>query len=154
MILSKKKLSKHLKSLFGFLIAALIIALMLSVTVSAETSSGGTDRTMPDMSDMMPSGTNIPDSNIGGAVEGTSPLESIIPESPMMTLPDKDNGTVPSSDIIGGSGTSPLTDNPETNDTLSRVLGIVITVIVVLAVILLIVALVPKRAYDSRNRKD
>lgn len=159
MILSKKKWSNRIRILFGFLMAAITVSLVLSIAVSAETVSPDTMLTMPDMSDMMPDGTNIPDSNIGGAVESTSPLENItLPDSgtagetPFMSMPSTNNGTVPSSDIIGGSGTSPITDNPETNDSLGRVLGIIIAVIVVLAVIMLIVALVPKRVYDSKNR--
>jgi len=40
-------------------------------------------------------------------------------------------------------------DNPETGDNLSSVLGIVIAVIVVLAVIMLIIALVPRRPGEA-----
>lgn len=136
MLLTKRKISKHFKRLLGFIISALIVVCAVSATVYAETS-------MPSISDIMPDGTNIPDSDIGGAVESTSPIESI-------TLPDAENGTVPSSDITGG--VTPDNTNPETSDSLSRVLGIVIAVIVVLAVILLIVALIPKKIYESRNR--
>ena len=136
MLLTKSKISKRFKRLLGILIAAFIIGCAISATVYAETS-------MPGASDMIPDGTNIPDSNIEGAVESTSPLESI-------TLPDAENGTVPSTDIAGG--VTPDNTNPETSDSLSRVLGIVIAVIVVLAVILLIVALIPKKIYESRNR--
>ena len=120
-----------------------MITLVLSVAVSAETFLPDTKITAPEMSDMMPSGTNIPDSNIGGAVEETSPIENM--------LPDNTEGAVPYSGMIGERGTDAPT---EVENTLSRVLGIVIAVIVVLAVILLIVTLIPRRAYDSKNRED
>ena len=144
-MLLKKKYSKRIKSLLGFIMVAFIIASVLSIAVSAETFLPDTKITMPEipeMSDMMPSGTNIPDSNIGGAVENTSPIENMIP--------DNNDVSVPHSDLMGERSA----DSPEAENTLSRVLGIVIAVIVVLAVILLIVALIPKRAYDSRNRED
>ena len=131
---------KKLKGILGFIIAALIIVSAIAVTVCAETAA----LTMPDASDMIPDGTNIPDSNIKGAIESTSPLESI-------TLPDTKNGTTPARDIMGDSGI-PNAANSEAGNTLSRVLGIVIAVIVVLAVILLVVSLIPKKISESRNR--
>ena len=69
-------------------------------------------------------------------------------ESPLISIPDTENGKIPSTNIgdVTGNGNS---DNPNTGDNLSSVLGIVIAVIVVLAVIMLIIALVPKRPGEA-----
>lgn len=147
--------NKRLGRILVLVLAAFFAASMCCISAFAESLEMPT---MPDMSDMIPDGTNIPDSDIGGAVGSESdsdPMGSSIDsssESSLITLPDTDEGKIPSTDI--GDATGNGSDNPETGDNLSSVLGIVIAVIVVLAVIMLIIALVPKRPGETISGSD
>lgn len=144
MILIKNKLRKRLRGLIGIALASFLILSALCISAFAETSNI--------VSDIMPDGTNIPDTDIGGAtgMDGTTPLGTL-PES----LPDTSNGTIPQSNV---SSTVPFStsapgDDDATNN-VGRVLGIIIAVIVVLAVIVLIIALIPKKdKYSNDQRK-
>lgn len=155
MRLFKKKWFRRIKGMFGFVLAAFVIMTICGITAYAETAAMPT---MPDMSDMIPDGTNIPDSDIGGAVGSDSPFSSSADSSmngdsdiTSETATDTEFGKIPSTNIDGESGTSVLGDNPDTSDSLGRVLGIVIAVIVVLAVIMLIIALVPRRPGEAMS---
>jgi hypothetical protein len=65
MITSKKS---YLGRTLGLIISALLISSMFCLAAYAETP------TMPDMSDMIPDGTNIPDTNIEGATGNDSTM--------------------------------------------------------------------------------
>ena len=95
-------------------------------------------------SDIIPDGTNIPDTDIGGATGMESTL------IPPMSTPIASNGTVPQSNARAESS---MMDSTVDQNTVGNVLGIIIAVIVVLAVIILIVALIPKRT-DKKNRDN
>lgn len=150
MMLSKNKWLRRIKGIFEIVLAAFLIMSMCCISVFAETLEMPS---MPNMSDMIPDGTNIPDRDIGGAVgsDSSHAIDSSMngsSESPLISIPDTENGKIPSTNIgdVTGNGNS---DNPNTGDNLSSVLGIVIAVIVVLAVIMLIIALVPKRPGEA-----
>ena len=137
MLLRKNKFKKRLRGLVGIALASFLIISALCISAFAEMSDI--------ISDMLPDGTNVPDTDIGGAtgMDGTTPLGTL-PQS----LPDKDSGSVPQAKANSDQSMA------EDSNTLERTLGIVIAVIVVLSVIVLIIALVPKRErYESDKRK-
>ena len=150
MILSKNKRSNSIKGIFAFALAAFLIASMCCISAFAESLELPS---MPDMSGMIPDGTNIPDSDIGGAVGsdssqmGTDSSMDSSSETSLISPSDTEGGKIPSTNV--GDVTGDGSDNPETGDNLSSVLGIVIAVIVVLAVIMLIIALVPRRPGEA-----
>ena len=141
MLSIRNKLRKRLRGIGFIVLATLLMTSALCVSIFAETSGI--------VSDIMPNGTNIPDTNIGGStgMDGTTPLETI-PEA----LPDKENGTVQGSN--SSSAPAMIEDGDMTNN-VGKILGIIIAVIVVLAVIALIIALVPKkdRYFDDKRKK-
>ena len=140
MLSIKSKFKKRLRGLIGIALAMFLVSSLLCMPVMAESSNI--------MSDIVPDGTNIPDTDIGGAtgMEETSPLGTL-----PTTLPNTSNGTVPQSDP--SSSPSTINDINESNN-LGRILGIIIAVIVVLGVIVLIIALVPKKdRYDNQKKK-
>ena len=140
MLLRKNKFKKRLRGLISIALAIFLVSSLLCIPVIAESSNI--------MSDIVPDGTNIPDTDIGGAtgMENTSPIGTL-----PTTLPDTSNGTVPQS----GSSSSPsIMDDINESNNLGRILGIIIAVIVVLGVIVLIIALVPKKdRYDDQKKK-
>ena len=139
MLSMKNKFKKRLRGLIGIALAIFLVSSLLCIPAMAESSNI--------MSDIVPDGTNIPDTDIGGAtgMEETSPLGTL-----PTTLPDTSNGTVPQS---GASTSSSIMDDTNMDNNLGRVLGIIIAVIVVLGVIVLIIALVPRKDRFSDNQK-
>ena len=136
MLFTKNKLKKRLRTIIGIALASLFIIFTLGISAFAESTSMA--------SDIIPDGTNIPDTDIGGATGMESTL------IPQMTTPSSSNGTVPQT---SASSTS-MMDNMNTGSNLGRILGVIIAVIVVLAIIVLIIVLVPKRdRYSNDQRK-
>ena len=159
---AKATRSAALRGIVGLFLATLIIFSISATIIHAETA--GTP-TLPEMSDMIPDGTNIPDSDIGGAT-GTSPLETIDTPSESSSLsPETGSSVPPSSSSSSATGSTP--QSTSNNDTvtdddggLGRIIGIIVAVIVVLAVIMLIITLIPRRSngsdssYDNRRKKQ
>ena len=137
MIFLKNKWKKRLRGFFGIALAMFILSSVFCLGVFAETDTSGI------MSEIIPDGTNIPDTDIGGATGMESTL------LPPMSTPNASNGTVPQTGA--GTESSMMGDTAE-EDTIGNVLGIIIAVIVVLAVIILIIVLIPKRT--DKNRRD
>lgn len=147
----KKKWWKRLRGLLGAVIAALLITSALGITALAATA------TMPDMSDMIPDGTNIPDTDIGGAtgndssmLPGTDSATESDSMTPSATRPDTSGGIVTPST---NAGTSAVGDD-DGSDTVGGIIGIIIAVIVVIAIIMLIIALVPRRPGGTMRGND
>ena len=137
MFSTKNKLKKRLRGFIGIALASLLIISCLSMTAFASMAS-----------DIIPNGTNIPDTDIGGATGMESTL------IPPMTTPDVDNGTVPQSDISAAPRNSTDMDDGYMTNNVGRVLGGIIAVIVVLSIIALIIALVPKKnRYSSDHER-
>lgn len=157
----RKKIRKRIRSILGFALAMIVMTSLLATFSFAE------------MSDMLPDGTNIPDTDIGGATS-TSPLmpESTIADSTGKSSTSsfetgKDTPPVSIPQTVVGSDSGAI-ENPNTADDIGSILGVIIAIIVVLAVIMLIIALMPKRAtgmagggknsdgksHDSRNDKN
>ena len=161
MNMKRKKLFKRIRNLFGFALTVILLTTALGIAAYAETM------------DIIPNGTNIPDTNIGGATS-TSPFAT----DPFMS--DTSRPATESNSVSNGTSgaTSPMSPaetaigsdtsaivNPDTSDSLGGILGVIIAVIVVLAVIMLIITLVPRRAAstagnsgrsdtDSKNRDN
>lgn len=133
MIFLKNKWKKRLRSVIGIVLAMFIVSAVLCIGAFAETSGI--------MSEIIPDGTNVPDTDIGGATGMESSL------LPPMSTPDASNGTIPQTNA--GTESSMIGDTAD-QDTIGNILGIIIAVIVVLAVIILIIALIPKRT-DKKN---
>ena len=150
MVTIKKKWRKNLRCIWGFILAGLLISSLFSIAVYATTS------TMPDITDMIPDGTNIPDTDIGGATGNDSSMLPNTSASPDSSAPSPSSSSPSATSGLGGSssstGTSPIGD-ANGSDTIGGVIGVIIAIIVVLAVILLIIALVPKRT-DVRDNSD
>jgi hypothetical protein len=142
MITSKKS---YLGRTLGLIISALLISSMFCLAAYAETP------TMPDMSDMIPDGTNIPDTNIEGATGNDS---TMFPEA-SSAIGSSSATQKPSSPIesaISPESTAPMGDGTDDGGMIGGILGIIIAIIVVIAIIILIVLLIPKRDSTIINR--
>lgn len=137
MIFLKNKWKKRLRGFFGIALAMFIVSSVLCIGVFAETDTSGI------MSEIIPDGTNVPDTDIGGATGMESTL------LPPMSAPDASSGTIPQANA--GTESSVIGDIAD-QDTMGNILGIIIAVIVVIAIIILIVVLIPKR--DKGNPRD
>lgn len=138
-----------LRRTLGFIIVALLISSIFSIAAYAETS------TMPDVSDMIPNGTNIPDTNIEGATGNDS---SMFPESngAVESSPATPKPSSPIESVINPESTASTGDATEDEGMVGGVLGVIIAIIVVIAIIILIVLLIPKRNTDiiERDKKQ
>lgn len=102
---------------------------------ATDTNIADTDRNDGLMGDEVPEdGTNIPDTDIGGAVEDNDHDGVSDP-----TDPDDDNDGVRDPVDTDADG-----DGVEDSDETTGVIGIVIAVIVVIAIIILVVAVIPR----------
>ena len=131
MLFMRNKLRKRLRGLIGIALASFLIVSAICVPAFAETSKP------------MSGGTNVPDTDIGGATGMESTL------IPPISTPNASNGTVAQS----GGASSTIGDNAEMTSNIGKVLGIVIAVIVVLAIIALIISFIPRRDRDSDSDK-
>lgn len=136
MLTRKNKFKKRLRGLIGIALASFLMISALCIPGFAK------------IFDIIPEGTNVPDTDISGAtgMDGTTPLGTL-PQS----MPDKNEGTVPQGKANGDGS---MTEGTDSTNNVEKALGIVIAVIVVLAIIVLIIALIPKRErYESDRRK-
>ena len=141
MISLKNKLRRRLRGLFGFALAILLALSVFGVAAFAETAGMPS---LPDMSDIMPDGTNVPDSDIGGATGMQSDTDTKAPGTSAATRPDTESSRLPASSASGMA-------SADDDGSMGAVLGIIIAVVVVLAVIMLIIALAPKRDKFSNS---
>lgn len=147
MITIKKKLPRRRGGILGFILAALLIASMLVIVVSAESA------TSPDMSDIMPDGTNIPDTDIGGATGNDSSLIPDATTAPYGSTADQ-KPTSPIESIIDPESSMAPGDSTDEEGMIGGILGVIIAIIVVIAIIILLVLLIPKRDNTMNGREE